>query len=182
MRKAFVSALMMILLLLTGCGQRESKLESEFAAFREALRGARSLQAELSLHWDSGERVSQYGLALAYENECLSVTVTEPELIAGIRAVLEGEDARLEYEGVMLGAAEIAGLSPVSAAPAVLEAMAYGYRELLWREDGYLAVRLWMEQENILTLWLEEGVPLCAEIAAGGQTIMTCHFEQWQMN
>lgn len=183
MRKAFVSALMMTLLLLTGCGRREAgRLESEFAAFREALRAAGTLEAELSMQWDDGSSLSQYGLHLDYDGEALAMTLTEPELIAGIRAVLDREGARIEYEGVMLGVGEMGGFSPVSCVPAMLDAMAYGYNELLWREDGYLAARLWLDDDNILTLWLQDGEPLCAEIASGGMTVMTCHFSLWQMN
>lgn len=182
MRKGFVSALMMTLLLLTGCGRREAKLENEFAAFRENLRAAQSIEAQVSLSCDSGDVVSQYGLRLSWNEDETRITVTEPELIAGISAVVTDGGARVEYEGVMLGVGELAGLTPVSALPEMLKAMAYGYEELLWREDDYLAARLWLDEESVMTLWLSEGVPVCTEISAAGQTVMTCRFESWQMS
>lgn len=181
MRKGVISALMMTLLLLTGCGRREAKLENEFAAFRQSVQNARSIQAQTRLSCDSGETVSQYGLSLSYDGSEVRVTVTEPELIAGITAVVENGGGRLEYEGVMLGVGELAGMTPVAALPEMLEGMAYGYKELLWREDDYLVARLWLDDEHVMTLWLSQGLPVCAEIAAGGQTLMTCRFESWTM-
>lgn len=181
MRKGFVSALMMTLLLLTGCARREAKLENEFAAFRTQVQSAQNIQAQAQLSCDSGEVVSQYGLSLSYDGSRVRVTVTEPELIAGVSAVVENGEGRLEYEGVMLGVGELAGLTPVSALPEMLSAMAYGYKELLWREDDYLTARLWLDDERVMTLWLAEGVPVCAEIAAGGRTLMTCRFDGWSM-
>lgn len=181
MRKGLISALMMTLLLLAGCARREAKLENEFAAFRESLRTAQSIEARAELSCDSGAAVSQYGLQLSRTEEETRITVTEPELLAGISAVVSGADARVEYEGLMLGVGELAGLTPVSALPEMLTAMAYGYEELLWREDDYLAARLWLDEEIVMTLWLLEGVPVCAEISEAGQTVMTCRFENWQM-
>ena len=181
MRKTWISALMMTLLLLTGCGRREAKLENEFAAFRDGVKSAQSIQAQVQLSCDSGSVVSQYGLSLDYDGSRVRVTITEPELIAGISAVVENGEGRLEYEGVMLGVGELAGMTPAAALPEMLEGMAYGYKELLWREAGYLVARLWLDDENVMTLWLSEGQPLCAEIAAGGQTLMTCRFDGWTM-
>lgn len=179
MRKIWISALMMTLALLTGCAGRANRLEQDFSVFREQLRSAEALECAVSLCWNSGESLSEYGLELSAGDDSCRVTVTEPELIAGISAVIGEEGAALEYESVMLGVGELAGLTPVSALPELLRSMAYGYAELFWREDDYLAVRLWMDEEAVAELWLLDGRPVCAEIAADGVTLATCSFENW---
>ena len=180
MRKSFISALM-ICLLLTGCARGRGGLEKELSAFRGELRQAETVQTQTALMWLEGESVSEYGLLVSQSGGEYRVTVTEPALIAGITAVLREGEGRLEYDGLMLGVGEPEGFSPVSALPEMLGAMAYGYAELLWREDDCLAARLWMEEERAMNLWLREGVPVCAEVQDGGETILTCRFDDWQI-
>ncbi len=180
MRKLCLSALM-ISLLLVGCGSRTGALEKELDAFRAALRPSETLVTEAELMWLEGESVSEYTLRLERNGGESRITVTAPELLAGVTAVLSEDSGRLEYEGLMLAVGEPEGFSPVSALPALLEAMAYGYAELLWREDDCLAARLWLDDERAMNLWLREGKPLCAEVLENGKTVMTCRFDVWQL-
>lgn len=180
MRKALISALMMTLLL-AGCGRGAGRLEREFDSFRAALRPAEHVQTRAALSWREGESVTDYGLELLKTGEEICVTVREPEIIAGITARLRPGETQLEYDGLMLGVGEPRGFSPVSALPEMLEAMAYGYDELLWREDDCLAARLWLDEERAMNLWLKDGRPICAEILAEGETVLTCRFDDWQM-
>ena len=169
MRKSALSALMMTLLLLAGCGRQE-KLESEFSAFRESLRAAEHAVCELTLHCDGGDTV-----------RC-RVTVEQPELIAGVTATVGPSGTELGCEGVSLGVGTIAGLTPVTAGPAMLKAMRYGYEELLWREDDYLAARLWLDDGAVMTLWLDAGgTPVCAEISEDGNVVMSGAFSGWEL-
>lgn len=183
MRKTLACALMIPLLLLTGCGQREAKLTREFAAFRESLAAAQTVETELSLHVDMGETVAEYELSVSSGADGCTVTVIEPALIAGVQARFDALGAELSYDGVRLGVGAIAGLTPVTASPAMLRAMRWGYEELLWREDDCLTARLWLEDGAVMTLWLsEEGVPLCAEILdENGAAVMTATFRNWTM-
>ena len=63
----------------------------------------------------------------------------------------------MEYDGVMLGAGPLdgEGLTPVSAVPAILNAMAGGYMELIWREEDMIAARLYAGEESRCTVWLD---------------------------
>ena len=183
MRKTLACALMIPLLLLTGCGQREAKLSKDFAAFRESLAAAQTVEAALSLHVDMGETVAEYELSVSSDADGCTVTVIEPALIAGVQARFDALGTELSYDGVRLSVGAIAGLTPVTASPAMLRAMRWGYEELLWREDGCVAARLWMEDGAVMTLWLsEENIPLCAEIMdENGAAVMTATFRNWTM-
>lgn len=183
MRKWLVSVLMTALLLLPGCGEREKRLETGFEAFREAVTLAESITARAELTVSSGATAADYVMRLSYDGQRLDMTLEEPELLAGVTAsVLKGE-TELMYGGVRLGAGPIDadGLTPVSALPAILEAMESGYVELLWWEGDYMAARLHIGDTSVLTLWLEGEslTPVTAEIASGGLTVMTCSFNEW---
>lgn len=181
MRKSALSALMMTLLLLAGCGRQE-KLESEFSAFRESLRAAEHAVCELTLHCDGGDTVADYVLRVEQQQDRCRVTVEQPELIAGITATVGPSGTELGCEGVSLGVGTIAGLTPVTAGPAMLKAMRYGYEELLWREDDYLAARLWLDDGAVMTLWLDAGgTPVCAEISEDGNVVMSGAFSGWEL-
>lgn len=185
MRKLFISVLMMTLLLLPGCGEREARLERGFAAFREAVTATESLSASVRLTASAGEAVSEYRLELVYDGRTVTVTIAEPELLAGITAVARQGETEIAYESVRLGAGALdeSGLTPVSALPAVLDAVQSGYLELLWWEEPYICARLHVSEASVLTLWLEKDtlVPATAEIASGGRTVVRCVFEEWAM-
>ena len=183
MRKFLISVLMIALLLLPGCGEREKKLETGFEAFREAVTLAESITAAAELTVSSGQTAADYAIALSYDGRRVDMTLLEPELLAGVTASVEKGETELSYGSVRLGAGPIDadGLTPVSALPAILEAMESGYVELLWWEGDYMAARLHIGDTSVLTLWLEGDTltPVTAEIASGGLTVMTCKFTAW---
>lgn len=185
MRKVFVSVLMMTLLLLPGCGEREARLERGFEQFRRSVAETESLTASVRLTAMTGGTVSEYLLRLSYDGSGAAVTIAEPELLAGITAVAERGQTEIEYESVRLGAGELeeTGLTPVSALPAVIDAIQSGYRELLWWEEPYLCARLHVSDSSVLTLWLEADtlVPYVAEIASDGRVVIRAVFEDWTM-
>ena len=185
MRKAIVSALMMTLLLLGSCGEREARLEEDFQRLRDAVTAARSMRFQAELTADEGGSVSDYTLAADYDGQTVTVEVLAPEILAGIRATARRGEAALEYQGVILGAGPLdgEGLTPMSALPVMIDAMASAYVELLWQEDGYTAARLYAGEKSVLTLWLDgdTGLPVAGEYATGGRTVLTCRFSGWEI-
>lgn len=182
MRKRVFSALMILLLLLAGCGRRQAELESEFAAFRDAVRSAETVSFELKLHCSDGQTVEEYTLRVSQQSDRCRVTVIEPALLSGVTVAVGSSGAELGYEGVSLGVGSFASLTPASAAPAMVKAMRYGYEELLWREDDYTVARLWLEDGAVMTLWLNaDAVPVCAEISEDGAVEMSAVFSGWEL-
>ena len=184
MRKRFLSVLMIPLLLLAGCGEREAKLERRFAAFRDAVLGAASITFRAELTADFGGTAESYVLDAAYDGRETAVTVVEPRLLAGVTARARWGETTVEYGGVMLGMGELDadGLTPASALPVLLQAMAGGGMELLWEEDGLLAARLYAGENSRCTVWLDENdIPVAAEIASDGRAVVACTIKDWNL-
>ena len=186
MRKAIVSALMIALLLLPGCGEREERLEEGFQALRKAVTAADSIRFNAALTADRGQTVEEYALAVSYDGSQTTLQLLAPETLAGITATaLRGETA-VAYDGAVLGAGPLdqEGLSPMSAIPVILDAMASAYVELLWWDGDQAAARLYVGESSVATVWLDGDafMPLAGEISSGGKTVITCRLENWQLS
>ncbi len=183
MRKAVISALMMTLLLLPGCGEREARLEMGFDKLRQTVTAAEQITAKVELTADYGQTVSEYTLALVYDGQRTEVEVLAPELIAGVRAAAQRGETTVAYEDTVLGAGPLdrEGLTPMSALPVMMDAMASAYVELLWWESGDIAARLYVGEDSVMTLWIDGDTlaPVAAEIADQGRTVISCAFSEW---
>lgn len=184
-RCRFRAVLMIPLLLLAGCGEREAKLEKGFDDFREALIGAERVTVRAELTADYGGSAASYVLDAACDGTETTVTVVEPALIAGVTAAVKWGETSVVYDGVMLGAGPVDedGLTPVSAVPSILAAMAGGYVELLWWDGDYIAARTYVSEASRCTVWLEADTltPVSAEIACDGRRAITCVFTNWEV-
>ncbi len=185
MRRAIACALMMTLLLLPGCGEREEALKEGFGTLREAVTQAGSISFHAELTASRADTVESYSLSAAYDGSETTVEVLAPALIAGITATaLRGETA-VSFQGVELGAGPLdeEGLTPMSAIPVMLDAIASAYVELLWWEGDYLAARLFVGEDAVLTLWLDRQslLPAAAEVATGGRTVIAMQITDFQI-
>ena len=129
MRKCVVCVLMTTLLL-AGCGPAGVSQAEELALeIRVELLEMDSCTARLEITADYGQRVYQYEMAAAVTGEDTVLTLSAPETVAGLTARLSGEGSALEFDGLAVdtGPLDGAGLTPVSAFPALLEAARTGY-------------------------------------------------------
>lgn len=129
MRKCVVCVLMTTLLL-AGCGPAGMSQAEELALeIRVELLEMDSCTARLEITADYGQRVYQYEMAAAVTGEDTALTLSAPETVAGFTARLSGEGSALEFDGLAVdtGPLDGAGLTPVSAFPALLEAARTGY-------------------------------------------------------
>ena len=137
----------------------------------------------------------QEGLAWEAELRCdyvpggeSAVEVLSPETIAGVKALLNDTDWRLEYEGAGLNAGALSEeeISPASCLPRLMNALRDGWlleeNEAEW--NGEPCLRLTVDQSGaqdgkiLSTLWLrlDDGTPLRGEIAVDGEIILTADF------
>lgn len=140
MRKLLLCALMMTLL--TGCSNAVVSEAEELAlTIRGEYLAMDSCAIRASVTADYGQRVYRYELAAAVNGEETVLTLSAPETVAGLTARITGADSRLEFDGISVetGPLDGAGLTPVSALPALLEAARGGYIvACALEEDGTL--------------------------------------------
>lgn len=196
MRKR-ICALMMTLVLLTGCsrgGQGASRSAEELAlSIRAEYLAMTACTASVDITADYGQRVYEYSVNISWQKGGETVlTITAPENIAGITAHIQDGNSYLEYDGASLetGLISDAGLSPIEVVPAALNYILSGYiaecdfetvgeRELLWFccrdpecEPGVgTEAAFWFEPEtHALTQ---------AEIFSDGYCVVRCVFQEF---
>lgn len=190
-------ALMMTLILLTGCsggGQGGVRSAEELAlSIRGEHLAMTSCTASADITADYGQRVYEYSMRVSWEKGGETVlTITAPESIAGITARIKDGTSYLEYDGVSLetGALSGGGLSPIEVVPAALNYICSGYiaecdfetmeeRQLLWfccRDPEFepgtgTEAAFWFEPEtHALTK---------AEIYSDGYCVVRCIFTEF---
>ncbi len=132
MRHRWMCAPMIALcLLLPSCGGETGNEAEQLALdIRTEYLAMQSCAAHVELTADYGQRVYTYGLDLSYvREEEMTLTITEPEHIAGIMAHIWEGETTLEYEGVRVetGPLNEAGLSPMNALPVLLTGIQEGF-------------------------------------------------------
>ena len=156
-------------LALARCGGEESPA----AALRARLEDAGTVTISARVEGAAGED-GVYGLTLRRGGDGLSVTVDSPEEIAGVRVERGADGARLEYEGLILPM-DTEGLSPISALPALLEALEAGYESLRWTEGGEFCSAVELSDTVTAELRFDEGGSLIyAELLENGESAAKC--------
>ena len=186
MRRAIASALMMTLLLLPGCGEREARAQEGFDSLRAAVTAAGSIRFQAALTADWGDTTAEYTMEVDYDGRQTVQRLLTPDILAGVQATSLRGETSVGYDGVILGAGPLdqEGLAPMSAIPVLLDALASAYVELLWWEGDALAARLYVGEQSVATVWLDGDsfAPVAGEIATGGRTVITCRIENWQIS
>ena len=186
MRKRMCVPMMALCLLLTACGGTE---ETGAANLRDRYHDMTGCMMEAAVSCD------QEGLAWEANLRCdyvpggeSTVEVLAPETIAGVKAILNDVDWRLEYEDDSLNAGTLSQeeISPAMCLPRLMNALRDGWlleeNEEAWNETPCL--RLCLDQTGaedgkiVSTLWLrqDDGTPLRGEIAVEGEVLLTADF------
>lgn len=140
MRK-MVSCVLMMTLLLAGCGNSKADDPENLAALiRAEYLSVSGVSATAELSADYGEQVFDFTVNANWKREGDTViTVAEPELIAGITARIREGETLLEYDGagLSLGLLDLSGITPVSALPALMDCITAGYMARCdWHGEG----------------------------------------------
>ena len=176
--KRLLAAAAVLILLLSGCGRKESQMNRALALRERVQKGSISFDVEITA--DYGDRLVTFTLACQSDPEgSLSFQVLEPESIAGISGRIAGEKGKRTFDEAVLAFPMMADglLAPVSAPWIFLKTLRTGYLSSAGMEGASL--RLCMEdsyQDDALhvDIWLdEENAPQRAEILHEGQKYLS---------
>ena len=195
MRKA-LSCVLMITLLLSGCraGSWGNTPEEEALALRETYQALAGWSASADLSVCYTETVYDFSLDAQWRRDGETVlTVTAPELVAGITARVAQGETVLEYDGagLSLGLLDDSGLTPVSAVTACMEQIQRGWMaKCAWagENDAHLQISFQdPEREDnagtqfLLTFDRAGYALLSAEVSAQGRTVLSAQFGDFTM-
>ena len=184
MKKA--AALLLAVLMLTGCSVKEEELERAMTLRARLLANPCSFAAEVTA--DYGDKV--YTFAMDCEGDAqgnLTFTVTSPESISGITGILSKAGGALTFDETALQFPLLADeqVSPVSAPWIVLNTLRGGYLTAANLEDGLLRLTIddsYEEDALQLDIWLNENdQPVRAEILYDGRRILTVGVRDFQI-
>ncbi len=186
-----LSCVLMMILLLSGCraGSAGETPEDAALALREAYQALAGWSAGVDLSVCYSEAVFDFSLDARWSREGETVlTITAPELVAGITARVAQGETVLEYDGagLSLGLLDGNGLTPVSAVAALMEQIEEGYMaKCAWagENDEYLQISFQdpaleaNEGTQFLLAFDREGYALrSAEVSTGGAAVLTAQF------
>ena len=183
MRKWLCVPMMTLCLLLVSCGGAEEETDP-----RQPYRDMDGCRMEAEVTCTQFDRLWTANLVCDYVPEGETrVEVLAPEHIAGVTAVLRGEELTLEYQDLCLDAGTLSAqrISPAACLPRLISALREGWlleeNEEVWEETP--CRRLSLDQTGtdggkiVSTVWLrEDGTPLRGEIGVDGEIILTAEF------
>lgn len=187
MRKLTACVLMMTLLL-SGCqaGSAGETPEEAALALREEYQALAGWSAGVDVSVRYSETVYDFSMDARWSREGETVlTVTAPELVAGITARVAQGETVLEYDGagLSLGLLDGSGLTPVSAVTACMEQLEKGWMaKCAWAgESGQLLRITFRDPEReegegtqfLLTFDRASRALLSAEVSVEGETVLT---------
>ncbi|MDE6280257.1 MAG: hypothetical protein K2M15_00425 [Oscillospiraceae bacterium] len=187
MRKLTACVLMMTLLL-CGCkaGTAAETPEEAALALREEYQALSGWSATVDISVCYSEAVYDFTLDTGWQRDGETVlTVTAPELLAGITARIAQGETVLEYDGagLSLGLLDGAGLTPVSAVTAMMEQIEKGYMaKCAWAGENSEYLQISFQdpelEANTGTQFLlifdrASRALLRAEVSVAGETVLT---------
>ena len=180
MKRALLSLLILLPLLLSACGERAA--QNRFAAFSEELKARESLAFTAELRAEYPDRSHEFTLRYEKTPEEERVTVLAPALIEGVSATVTGEGASLVYDGIVLDAPPLDpyGLTPMNALPKLRAALTGGSLDSHWEEDGRNVYKLIFDDHLSVTVWFDAGMtPRRAELMSDGNVTVFCEITDW---
>ena len=184
MKKA---ALLLILVLLTGCSQKNESLDSAMELRSRLLSGGGcSFTAHITA--DYGDELYEFTLICQGDpNGGLEFSVAQPESISGITGKISEAGGALTFADTSLEFPLLADgqLSPVGAPWILLKTLLGGYLTACGMEDDLLRLTIYDSYEEDalqMEVWLDsENRPVQAEIIYDGRRILTMEIENFQI-
>lgn len=190
MRRLFACVLMMTLL--AACAPAGETPEDAAFHLQERYRSAAGFSATVDLTAEYGDRVYDFTVdALCRKDGETVLTVTAPELIAGITARLAEGETVLEYDGAALSLGDLdgEGLTPVSAIPELFRQAAMGWMaRCAWGDEERTRLETLCRDpeaeegtgaEFLMLFDRETFAPIRAELSRDGVRVLTAQFSDF---
>lgn len=199
MGKKLLSLLMIPLLALSACGPEDGAARQTAAEaarqVRAAFLAAGSLDGTVEVTADYGLRVYEFTLAFAWQRGGeTTLTVMEPEELAGLTARIAEGDTRLEFDGISLstGPLDGEGLTPMELLPGVMAYAQEGYMAQCAFEqlDGTEVLRIAYRDpdkaagtgaECVQWFRRDSGALLRAELSWDGELVLSGNFTEFHL-
>ena len=193
--RRLTACVLMMTLLLSGCtaGRAGETPEEAALALRETYQALAGWFAGVDVSVCYSETVYDFTLDVQWREGETVLTVTAPELLAGITARLAQGETVLEYDGagLSLGLLDQSGLTPVSAVTGIMAQIEKGYMaKCAWAgENGEHLQISFQDPERednagtqfLLTFDRAGYTLLSAEVSAQGQTVLHAQFSNFTM-
>lgn len=177
--------LMLPVMLLCGCRKGNDTMQTALD-FRRELLASGGCVFSADVEADYGDRVYDFTLDCTYDGTEGHLSVTAPQSIAGISAVVRDGASQLEFDGVCLDFGPLANglVSPLSVPWLLGSAWSGDY--IAWAgEDGDLSrvtiLKDYDERELSIVTWFQKNIPVRAEISSGGQRVLTVTIEAFSL-
>lgn len=179
MRRTAAFALMISLALLSACGGGAERAAAD--NFRQRLSAAEQISFTADERAEYPGKTEEYTLRYSESGGEASVEVVKPDIIAGISARVKDGGGTLSYDGAELNTGPLpGGLTPISALPALTEAMKSGHIDSVWREGEYTVAQITPDDGETVTVWFDGGMAPCrAEICSGETVTVFCGIENF---
>jgi len=179
MRRTAAFALMISLALLSACGGGAERAAAEDFRQRLSASGQISFTAEERAEYP--DKTEEYTLRYSESGGEACIEVVKPDIIAGISARVKDGAGVLSYDGAELDTGPLpGGLTPISALPALTEAMKSGHIDSAWREGEYTVAQITPDDGETVTVWFDGGMaPRRAEICSGETVTVFCGIENF---
>lgn len=178
--------IVMLLLCLVGCSRKEAPAQNALD-FRTALTQAQGCSFVAEVRADYGEKLYDFTLEATYTPEETTLTVTAPQAIAGISAVVTNDGAKLKFDGMELDFGELANgyVSPVSVPWLLGQCWLEEYISAAG-SDGDLERVSYLrgyddEELNVDTWFSKGGIPVYAEVLYGDTRCLTIQIKDFEM-
>ena len=191
--RRLTACVLMMTLLLCSCKAAGGETPEEAAlAVRDVYLDGAGWNADADITASVGNKVFDFTLAVQWRREGETVlSITAPELLAGITARMAKGETVLEYDGagLSLGLLDQSGLTPVSAVTGIMAQIEKGYMaKCAWagENDGLLQITFQDPETEpgagtqfLLTFDRAGYALLSAEVSAAGDRVLTARFRNF---
>ena len=180
-------ALIVSLLILSGCGGNTADLDGVLA-LRSRLLNAAGCSFGAAVHADYGKDIHSFTLECkADEKGKVEFSVKEPTSISGISGTVSAEGGKLTFDDQALAFELLADgqLSPISAPWVLMKALRGGYIDACGMDGELMMATLndsYADDALRVDVWLRsDGMPVGAEIYWQGRRILSIEVKNFQL-